>query len=96
MYHVLRDCSFDHSYLRKLSIEEQIPIAELILRTFYNKLGQPITLLGISPISPIVVEAALLAAREAKAPIMFIASLNQIDIDGGYTGWTPESFIELA
>jgi len=86
---------FDRSYIREVSIAQNIPITELILRTFYEKIQEPITLLGVSPISPHIVRAAIIAAKELKAPIMFIASLNQVDIDGGYTGWTPRSFIEF-
>ncbi|RLE57770.1 MAG: hypothetical protein DRJ40_00705 [Thermoprotei archaeon] len=75
------------------STRQYMPLPELILKTSYHMLKQPITLLGVSPISPIVVESALLAAKEAAAPIVFIASLNQVDIDGGYTGWTPDTFV---
>ncbi len=25
-------------------------------------------------------------------PMLFAATLNQVDIDGGYTGWTPAAF----
>jgi tagatose-1,6-bisphosphate aldolase non-catalytic subunit AgaZ/GatZ len=39
-----------------------------------------------------VARAALLAAREARAPLLYAATLNQVDRDGGYTGWTPEAF----
>ncbi|MEM0495168.1 MAG: class II D-tagatose-bisphosphate aldolase, non-catalytic subunit [Thermofilum sp.] len=50
-------------------------------------------LLGVSPISVYVVHAALRAAKDNSAPILFVASLNQVDVDGGYTGWTPELFV---
>ncbi len=66
---------------------------EYILNRAYNYLRRPITLLGISPINEVIVESALDAAKNLKAPMMFISSLNQIDIDGGYTGWTPEQFM---
>lgn len=83
---------FDRSALRAFSEEKEIPIAELLLREGRRVLGN-FTLLGISPISRYVVRAALLAAKELGAPVMFIASLNQVDVDGGYTGWTPQSFV---
>lgn len=47
------------------------------------------TLLAVCPNSEAVTRAALEAAREANAPLFFAATLNQVDLDGGYTGWTP-------
>ena len=58
-------------------------------------IGRGTTLLCISPISPEVIRAGLLSARNRAKPIVFIASLNQVDIDGGYTGLTPRKFREL-
>ena len=50
------------------------------------------TLLAVSANSQAVVEAALLAAKEADCPVFFAATLNQVDPDGGYTGWTHSRF----
>ncbi|MBT8400158.1 MAG: class II D-tagatose-bisphosphate aldolase, non-catalytic subunit, partial [Rhodothermia bacterium] len=50
------------------------------------------TLLAVCPISPAIVDANLLAAAESDAPAIFTATLNQVDTDGGYSGWTPETF----
>jgi len=50
------------------------------------------SLLCISPISKHVVLAYVKTAKELNTPLCFVASLNQIDRDGGYTGWTPISF----
>ena len=86
---------FDKSTIRTLSEKNNVPIVEYLLNTFYKKLNDPITILGVSPISKHIVRGALLAAKECDAPIMFIASLNQIDYDGGYTGWTPKSFTKF-
>jgi len=36
------------------------------------------------------------AAKETQAPLFFAATLNQVDLDGGYTGWTPQQFVRLA
>ena len=47
------------------------------------------TLLAVCPNSVAVTRAALGAAQEANAPLLFAATLNQVDLDGGYTGWTP-------
>ena len=78
--------------VKEYSLERNIPVTRFILDFFYKKLKTPITLLGVSPISVSVIDSCLLVAREHRFPLMFIASLNQVDIDGGYTGWTPQEF----
>jgi len=85
---------FDKSVLRRLSKERAIPLPQLILDTC-SRAGIRATLLGISPMTGYVVEAALLASKSLGSPIMFIASLNQVDVDGGYTGWSHRSFAEF-
>lgn len=47
------------------------------------------TLLAVCPNSEVVAQAALQAAQQVRAPLLFAATLNQVDRDGGYTGWTP-------
>ncbi len=66
-------------------------IRSLLSRRIY---GRNFCFLSISPISKYVVNAALNVASQFKAPLIFVASLNQIDVDGGYTGWTPMGFAE--
>lgn len=59
--------------------------------------GSRHTLLAVCPNSEAVARAALRAAQEARTPLLYAATLNQVDRDGGYTGWTPQdlaSFIE--
>jgi tagatose-1,6-bisphosphate aldolase non-catalytic subunit AgaZ/GatZ len=50
------------------------------------------TLLAICPNSAVALEAGVLATVRWQAPMLFAATLNQVDLDGGYTGWTPEAF----
>lgn len=50
------------------------------------------TLLAVCPNSEAVTRAALEAAAVANAPLLYAATLNQVDVDGGYTGWTPAVF----
>jgi hypothetical protein len=57
-----------------------------------RKLPEKATLLCLSPISRYVVQAYIEVAKELNTPICFAASLNQVDKDGGYTGWTPKDF----
>lgn len=56
--------------------------------------GIQITLLAVCPNSEAVLEAAVAAAVRANAPMLFAATLNQVDRDGGYTGWTQETFVK--
>ena len=60
-------------------------VAELLL----GPLAHQHTLLAVCPNSEAVTRAALEAAAEVNAPLLFAATLNQVDLDGGYTGWTP-------
>jgi len=75
-----------------------MPVTEAILRALRTGLDpsdQAPTLLAICPNSEAVVKASVLAAKEAEAPLFFAATLNQVDLDGGYTGWTQAEFIRL-
>ncbi|MCR8454674.1 MAG: class II D-tagatose-bisphosphate aldolase, non-catalytic subunit [Crenarchaeota archaeon] len=65
---------------------------EKIIENLRNKRS---TLLGISPVTEYVVISALKVASRLNAPIIFVASLNQVDVDGGYTGFTPGSFVKF-
>lgn len=62
---------------------------------FLHFSGEGYTLLFLSPISTQVVNTYIDVATSKRTPIAFIASLNQVDIDGGYTGWTPQTFAEF-
>jgi len=55
--------------------------------------GWPITLLAVCPNSDAVLEAAVKVAAANRMPMLFAATLNQVDRDGGYTGWTPRAFV---
>ena len=55
--------------------------------------GTQITLLAVCPNSDAVLEAAVKVAAVNDVPMLFAATLNQVDRDGGYTGWTPRAFV---
>jgi D-tagatose-1,6-bisphosphate aldolase subunit GatZ/KbaZ len=81
----------DQSRLRDYSQKMNIPIVELLLNkldALSKKENKRYTLLAVCPNSYNVMVAALRAAKRANAPIKFAATLNQVDIDGGYTNWT--------
>ena len=72
------------------------PLNELIQQSIeLRRQGKAqITLLGACPNSEAVLEAAVKAAAENRCPMLLAATLNQVDRDGGYTGWTPKAFVE--
>ena len=76
----------------RVSVDEVV--ARLLAR--YEREGWAPTLLGVGPMSSLVVRAALEVGREAECPVMLIASRNQVDsaaFGGGYAeGWTQDSF----
>lgn len=55
--------------------------------------GTQLTLLAACPNSAAVLETAVVVAARNNTPMLFAATLNQVDIDGGYTGWTPATFV---
>ena len=56
--------------------------------------GIQMTLLAVCPNSSAVLEAAVKAAAENNSIMLFAATLNQVDRDGGYTGWTQAQFVD--
>lgn len=58
-----------------------------------RKDGIRLTLLAVCPNSDAVLEAAIQCAHACESPMLFAATLNQVDRDGGYTGWTPSAFV---
>jgi len=89
----------DVSQLRRKAAGSGFTLCEAIIRSFArlsHKEGAPWrTLLAVSANSRAVVEAALIAAKQANCPISFAATLNQVDLDGGYTGWNHARFTAL-
>lgn len=56
---------------------------------------KPVTLLGVCPNSVSVIKAAFRAAKRNDCPMIFVATLNQVDCDGGYTGMTQADFVKV-
>lgn len=54
---------------------------------------KPITLLAVCPNSEAVLEAAVRAAARNQSIMLFAATLNQVDYEQSYTGWTPDDFV---
>jgi D-tagatose-1,6-bisphosphate aldolase subunit GatZ/KbaZ len=76
-----------------------LPVTEAVLtglRRGASPAEPTLTLLAVCPTSPSVVHSAIRACRDADAPLAFAVTLNQVDVDGGYAGWTPAQFVRLA
>lgn len=75
-------------------MKSNIPLNHLIPRLIeLREAGHPLTLLAVCPNSIAVLEAAVKAAAENHSVMLFAATLNQVDRDGGYTGWTQAQFV---
>jgi len=86
----------DNSKIREESKKNSVPVVDFILRKIKNisrKEKINYTLLAVCPNSENVLKAAIYSAKRANAPIKFTATLNQVDTDGGYTGWTQEDLV---
>ncbi len=83
--------------VRALAGASGLPPVEAMIsanRRRFQRTGEWATLLAVCPNSDAVLKAALLAARDHQAPMLFAATLNQVDLDGGYTGWRQADFVE--
>ena len=81
--------------LYALADEAEQPLLEAIVALLRGPLACRHTLLAVCPNSEAVTRAALYAAKEADAPLLYAATLNQVDTDGGYTGWTPQGLADF-
>lgn len=83
--------------LRERAKEENLSLLDYILKRI-NLLEEETkikrTIFAACPNSISVLKAALLSAKRCNAPIKFAATLNQVDVDGGYTGFTAKEFVD--
>jgi D-tagatose-1,6-bisphosphate aldolase subunit GatZ/KbaZ len=88
----------DRSRVRLLAEKAGIPLTDAILKALKKgaqRGEKPVTILAACPNSEAVTKASIRAAHLAAAPIKFAATLNQVDLDGGYTRWTQAQFMDL-
>lgn len=88
----------DRSHIRVLAEKAGVPLTDAVLKALKKgaeRGERPVALFAACPNSEAVARASIRAARRADAPIKFAATLNQVDLDGGYTGWTQAEFMEL-
>jgi D-tagatose-1,6-bisphosphate aldolase subunit GatZ/KbaZ len=83
--------------LRELAVSQNLSLMDFILQRIKNmkdETGVPRTIFAACPNSSAVIKAALRSAKRNNAPIKFAATLNQVDLDGGYTGLTQSQFVK--
>jgi D-tagatose-1,6-bisphosphate aldolase subunit GatZ/KbaZ len=88
----------DRSKLREESRENGLPLLDLLMKkikSYSCAHNEHFTIFAVCPNSFNVIKAALRAAKRAHSPIKFAATLNQVDIDRGYTGWIPEDLVRI-
>lgn len=67
-------------------------LAQLFALPAHLDAGNPIGLTSVCSAHPMVIEAALLEAKENRVIACIEATCNQVNQDGGYTGMTPADF----
>jgi tagatose-1,6-bisphosphate aldolase non-catalytic subunit AgaZ/GatZ len=82
--------------LRFKAKQENLSLLEYIVKR-NKEIGQSTglnrTIFAACPNSIAVMKAALISAKRCNAPIKFATTLNQVDLDGGYTGFTQYQFV---
>ena len=68
------------------------PLLDTVQR---QKRGEPAGLTSVCSAHPLVLEAAVLQARDTGGHVLVEATSNQVDQTGGYTGMRPGDFREL-
>jgi D-tagatose-1,6-bisphosphate aldolase subunit GatZ/KbaZ len=85
-----------NSELRKRAADAGMPLMDFILKRIQElelQTGVKRTVFAACPNSISVIRAALKSSKRCNAPIKFAATLNQVDLDGGYTGLTHSEFV---
>jgi D-tagatose-1,6-bisphosphate aldolase subunit GatZ/KbaZ len=86
-----------NNQLRERASSSGLPLMDYIMRRISDLeslTGVKRTIFAACPNSLSVIRAALKSSKRCNAPIMFATTLNQVDLDGGYTGFTPSEFVE--
>jgi len=82
---------------RRQAKERGVSVVDYLLqrvKELEKETGQSRTLFAACPNSMAVIRAALRSAKRNNAPIKFAATLNQVDLDGGYTGLDQFEFVK--
>ena len=87
-----------NNLIRERALQQDISPIEYFLQQINvatQQSGIHHTIFAACPNSLSVIKAALRSAKRNNAPIKFAATLNQVDLDGGYTGLTQYQFVNL-
>jgi tagatose-1,6-bisphosphate aldolase non-catalytic subunit AgaZ/GatZ len=83
--------------LRKKAVQANTSLLEYILQKIEmlkKETGVNRTIFAACPNSISVIKASLRSAKRANAPIKFAATLNQVDLDRGYTNMNQQEFVQ--
>lgn len=83
--------------LRDRAKQANMSLVEYILKRInelQKETGEKRTIFAACPNSLSVIKAALKSAKRNNAPVKFAATLNQVDVDRGYTGMNQEEFVK--
>jgi D-tagatose-1,6-bisphosphate aldolase subunit GatZ/KbaZ len=83
--------------LRERAASAGLPLMDFILKKIgelESQSGVKRTVFAACPNSISVIRAALKSSKRCDAPVKFAATLNQVDLDGGYTGLTHAEFVK--
>lgn len=86
-----------NQHIREIAASKNLSLMDHILgriKTLKQETGVPRTIFAACPNSSAVIRASLRSAKRNNAPIKFAATLNQVDLDGGYTGLTQQQFVK--
>lgn len=79
--------------IRQAAVDKKVGLCSFLLEYIKeNNLSK--TLLAVCPNSEAVLEGAIVASKRADAPLLYAVTLNQVDIDHGYTGWTQADVVQ--
>lgn len=84
--------------LRQKSVSAGMPLMDYILKRIHeleSQTGIKRTIFAACPNSVSVIRAALRSAKRCGSPIKFAATLNQVDLEGAYTGLNQFEFVKL-
>ena len=77
--------------------KQDLPLMDYLLariKSLKEETGISRSIVAVCPNSMAVIKASLRSAKRSNAPIKFAATLNQVDLDGGYTGLTQYEFVK--
>lgn len=83
--------------IRERAMQADLSLVEYIIKRIHQiekESGVKRTIFAACPNSLSVIKAALKSAKRNNAPVKFAATLNQVDIDRGYTGMNQEEFVK--